>query len=156
MPFIDHLIDFFIRSLQNVKQSRKARKKIIWSSRRVKAVKKTPIAAQKHPIKKSVKPAKALTVKPKVKRVVKIPEELIGEVTHYFDKIKVIVVLVSGASLAMGDKIRIVGKTSSFIQTVNSLQIDRKDVPIVKKGKEAGLKVAKEASVGDKVYKVGA
>ncbi len=79
---------------------------------------------------------------------------LVGEITHYFSKIKVVVVKITAQSLKTGDKILIQGKTQGFTQTVKSLQIENKSVPSVKKGQLVGLKVSQAARVGDKVYKI--
>ena len=47
-------------------------------------------------------------------------EQLIGKVTHYFSKIGVAVVELSG-SLKVGDTIRIVGGDTDFSQTIESM-----------------------------------
>ena len=79
---------------------------------------------------------------------------LIGEITHYFSKIKVVVVKITAQSLKTSDKILIQGKNSAFTQTVKSLQIENKSVPSVKKGQLVGLKVSQAAKAGNKVYKI--
>lgn len=78
----------------------------------------------------------------------------IGEVTHYFSKINVIVLRVDGAPIKIGDKINIKGSSTDNIQKVNSLQIESIDVKSAKKGQLVGLKVSKPAQAGDKVYKL--
>lgn len=57
-------------------------------------------------------------------------------------------------NLAVGERICIRGKTTHFIQKIQSLQIESVDVKAVRKGQVAGLKVDKLAQVGDKIYKL--
>jgi len=80
-------------------------------------------------------------------------EEEVGEMIHFFDKISVGVVKAS-KEIKKGDKIHIKGSTTDFDETVDSLQIDHKDVESIKKGEEAGMKVAEKVREGDKVYKI--
>jgi len=56
--------------------------------------------------------------------------------------------------LAVGDKIRIQGKSTDFTQTVRSMQIESVDVRSARAGELIGLKVEREARVGDKLYKL--
>ena len=106
----------------------------------------------------SLKPKKKFTLRHKSKKVQKLPARdqgaLIGEVTHFFNKIQVIVVKMTRDNLRVGDKIRIQGKTTDFIQVVKSLQIESVDVKLVKKGQLVGLKVERLAKQGDRVYKL--
>jgi hypothetical protein len=76
----------------------------------------------------------------------------VGDITHYFSKIMVCVVAVKGCPLSVGRKIRIEGKTSSFVQAVKSLQVESVDVRQAKKGQLVGLKVIQAVKEGDKVY----
>jgi putative protease len=84
-----------------------------------------------------------------------MPEEkLIGEVTHYFGKIGVAVVKLSD-NLKVGDQIKIVGKKGEeFTQTVESMQIEHKNVQEAKAGDLIGLKVSQKVREGYKVYKI--
>ncbi|MBD3282423.1 MAG: translation elongation factor-like protein [Candidatus Portnoybacteria bacterium] len=81
-------------------------------------------------------------------------EELIGEITHYFAKIKVAVVKIKKKTLEVGDKIHIKGATTDFEQPVKSMQVDHKDVEKAKKGDDVGMKVKKRVREGDEVYKI--
>ena len=87
------------------------------------------------------------------------PEEtsgkLVGKITHYFSRIAVAVVDVKGVGVRLGDKIFIKGKNTSFAQNVKSLQVESVNVKAAHKGQVIGLKVDKEARVGDKVFKLG-
>lgn len=82
-------------------------------------------------------------------------EELVevGRVTHYFTKISVAVVELS-APLAVGDRIRIRGPTTDFEQTVESMQIEHKNVERAEAGQSIGLKVKERVREKDRVYKV--
>ena len=80
-------------------------------------------------------------------------EKEVGKVTHYFTNIGVAVVELSD-TLKIGDRIHILGHTTDFEQTVESMQIDKKPVETAKKGQSIGLKVAERAREGDTVYKI--
>lgn len=80
-------------------------------------------------------------------------EKLIGKVTHYFGKIGVAVIKLEG-TLEVGEKIRIVGGDVDFVQTVESMEIDRQKIEKAKPGQLVGLKVAQKVREGYKVYKV--
>lgn len=82
----------------------------------------------------------------------KLGEE-IGKVTHYFTKIWVAVVELSG-DLKVGDKIRVKGATSDFKQKVDSMQIEHEKIKEAKAGQSIGMKVKEHAREGDTVYKV--
>jgi translation initiation factor IF-2 len=78
----------------------------------------------------------------------------IGHISHYFPKIGVAVIEVTAGDLKVGDTIRIKGHTSDLTQTVESLQQEHLQVPEIKAGVSAGLKVKEHVREGDKVYKV--
>ena len=81
-------------------------------------------------------------------------EKLVGKVTHFFSNIDVAVINLSG-SLKEGDEIRIMGgENTDFNQTVDSMQVDHKEVKSAKKGDEVGLKVKEKVREGYKVYKI--
>ncbi|OGX31298.1 MAG: hypothetical protein A2787_06430 [Omnitrophica WOR_2 bacterium RIFCSPHIGHO2_01_FULL_48_9] len=82
-------------------------------------------------------------------------EVVLGEVTHFFSKIVVCVVKVTHGQIKVGERIRVKGNTTDFQQTIRSLQIESVDVKAARKGQLIGLKVDREARVGDKVYKIG-
>lgn len=79
-------------------------------------------------------------------------EKAVGKVTHYFTKIGVAVVKLSG-ELKVGETIHVKGHTSDFTQTVDSIQIEHASVEKAKKGQSIGLKVAEHAREGDAVFK---
>ena len=77
-----------------------------------------------------------------------------GEITHFFSKIRVVVIKMTSGQIEVGNRIHIKGKSSDFIQTIKSLQIESVDVNAVSKGQLAGLKVDRRAKEGDKVYRL--
>ena len=81
-------------------------------------------------------------------------EKLIGEITHFFGKIKVAVIKLKGP-LSVGDKIRIVGgEDTDFTQTVKSMEKDHKKIQKASSKSEIGLKLSKKAREGYKIYKI--
>lgn len=82
-----------------------------------------------------------------------VKEKPIGEIVHYFSKIKVAVVKLN-SPLSEGDKIRITGgEDTDFEQPVKSMQQDHEKIKKAKKGAEIGLKVKDKVREGYKVYK---
>ena len=80
-------------------------------------------------------------------------KKLVGKVTHYYNKIGVAVIELED-TLSVGDKISIEGATTNFQQTVESMQIEHKNVETAKKGDSIGLKVVDRVREGDNVYKI--
>ena len=79
--------------------------------------------------------------------------EKVGEITHYFTKIGVAVVDVT-APLKVGDRIAVKGMTTNFEQTVDSMQIEGKNIEEAKRGDDIGMKVADRVRKGDVVYRL--
>ncbi|HQG33098.1 MAG TPA: EF-Tu/IF-2/RF-3 family GTPase [Deltaproteobacteria bacterium] len=80
-------------------------------------------------------------------------KKLIGKVTHFFSKISVAGIELSG-TLKVGDRISIEGATTSFEETIDSMQIDNKGVTEAKAGDVIGIKVKDKTRAGDNVYLV--
>ena len=80
-------------------------------------------------------------------------EEAIGKITHYFTHLGVAVVELSD-DVKVGDTIHIKGASSDFTQKIDSMQIDRKEIPEAKAGQAIGLKVIDHAREHDVVFKV--
>lgn len=79
----------------------------------------------------------------------------IGEVTHYFDNIKVAVIELNKGSLKVGDEMRIAGgEDTDFTQEVESMEIDHESVKKAKKGDEVAIKVDEKVRTNYKVYKL--
>ncbi|PIR02331.1 MAG: hypothetical protein CO144_01075 [Candidatus Nealsonbacteria bacterium CG_4_9_14_3_um_filter_35_11] len=80
--------------------------------------------------------------------------KLIGEVTHYFDKIKVAVVELDGP-LSIGDTIRIIGgENTDFTQEIKSMEMEHEKIKKAKKGQAIGLGIKEKVREGYKVYKI--
>jgi len=76
----------------------------------------------------------------------------IGKITHYFSKIGVAVVEVSG-ELKVGDRIIIEGSEGGPVeQTIDSMQIEHESVPEANAGQSVGMKVATKVHPGNNVY----
>jgi len=84
-----------------------------------------------------------------------LSEELVevGRVTHFYPKISVAIVELK-ASLSIGDKILIKGATTNFEQTVESMQIEHKNIERAEAGQIIGLKVKERVRENDKVYRI--
>jgi selenocysteine-specific translation elongation factor len=78
-------------------------------------------------------------------------KKLIGKVTHYFSKINVAGIQLSG-TLKVGDKISIEGATTNFEENIDSMQIDNKPVTEAKAGDMIGIKVKDKTRTGDNVF----
>ncbi len=77
----------------------------------------------------------------------------IGQVIHYFGKINVAAIQLTG-DLKVGDTIRIKGHTTDFTQHVDSMEIDRKTVDKAGAGDDIGIVVTEHARPGDTVFRV--
>ena len=79
-------------------------------------------------------------------------QKKIGEITHYFNKIKVAVIKLTD-KLEAGEEIRIIGGENDFNQKVQSMEVDSKKIKKAKKGDSIGLKVKEKVRQGYKVFK---
>jgi len=82
-----------------------------------------------------------------------IEGEKVGVVSHYFGKIGVAAIDLSG-DLKIGEKIKVKGSTTDYEQEVNSLQVDNQPVNQAGKGDSIGIKVNEKVRVGDAVYRM--
>ena len=78
-------------------------------------------------------------------------EKQIGTITHWYDKLGVAVVKLTG-KLSKGDSIKVRKGEEEFEDTVASLQIDHADVPSAKKGDDAAMKLSHRAKEGAAVF----
>lgn len=76
----------------------------------------------------------------------------IGRITHYFPKVGVAVVVLSD-DLKKGDLVTIGGKSEPFDQAIQSMQIEKQEIPLAKRGQAVGLKVEKPVHEGDIVWR---
>jgi len=71
----------------------------------------------------------------------------IGKVVHWYDKIGVAVIKLSG-SLKEGDKIKVKRGDEEFEDTVASIQLEHKAIKIGKKGQMVAAKLSQKAKEG--------
>ena len=81
-------------------------------------------------------------------------EEKIGIVEHFFTNVSVAAIKITNGDLKIGDTIHIVGTITDLKQKINSMQIDRVPVKLVKSGDDVGIKVNDKVREHDVVYKV--
>jgi putative protease len=81
-------------------------------------------------------------------------EKKVGEVIKYFGKIGVAAIRLSEGSLKVGDTIHIVGHTTDSTQSIDSMQIENKNVQEAGPGADIGIKVKDRMREHDVVYKV--
>ena len=78
----------------------------------------------------------------------------VGNVTHYFDKIGVAIIELTG-DLSVGEKIKFErGGETLFEQNVDSIQVEHQKIESAKKGDIVGLKVSEPVKEGAEVFKV--
>ena len=146
---------FWLKSKKTKKKSKAKAKAVVKKSVKKKTVKKVIVKTKpKSVVKPAVKPLKAATKPLKLKKPLVDPSLVkVGEITHYFERIKVCVVKITQGTILIGDRVTIASAKSSFVQKIWSMQIESVDVKVAKKGQLIGLKVDKAVTVGDIVYK---
>ena len=77
----------------------------------------------------------------------------IGKVTHYYGNIGVAIVELSG-KLSVGDKVKFSHGDKEIEQTVESMQIEHKEIDSAKKGDVVGVKVDEKIGDGMEVFLV--
>jgi len=80
-------------------------------------------------------------------------KKLIGKIAHFYSNISVVVIELTD-SLSVGDEISIEGPSTNFTQTVDSMQIEHKNIKEAKKGDSIGLKVISAVKENDSVFKM--
>ncbi|HIA79329.1 MAG TPA: hypothetical protein EYO45_07500 [Candidatus Marinimicrobia bacterium] len=81
-------------------------------------------------------------------------EQEIGYISNFLNKISVAIIEMTDGTLAVGNTIHILGRSTDFTETVSSMEIDHVSVDTVKKGDSLGLRVSENTRRKDKVYKV--
>ncbi len=81
-------------------------------------------------------------------------EKQVGEVIKFFAKIGVAAIRLSEGSLKVGETIHVVGHTTNFSQTVDSMQVDNKEVQEAGPGADIGIRVKERVREHDIVSKV--
>ncbi len=79
-------------------------------------------------------------------------KELVGKVLHYYGKLGVAVIELE-KDLSVGDEIFVEGPSTSFSQTVESMQIEFENVTKAKADDAVGLKVKSPVRAKDNVYR---
>lgn len=85
--------------------------------------------------------------------MVNMPEEKIGEVTHFFTDLSVGIIDLSG-KLEVSEKVHFKGATTDFEQQIDSMEIDREKVEEAGPGDKIGVEVDERVREGDEVLKV--
>jgi len=80
-------------------------------------------------------------------------EKLIGEVTHYYDKIGVLIAKFTAAVKA-GTEIHVKGATTDFKHLISSMQFEHNAIDSAKPKMQVGIKVDNVAREGDKIFQV--
>jgi len=82
-----------------------------------------------------------------------MPEQLVGNVVHYFKGPSVAVVQLVG-DLAVGDRIRFHGHTTDFTEQLTSMEVEHGKVERAVAGQEVAIQVTERTREHDKVLKV--
>ncbi len=80
-------------------------------------------------------------------------EKEIGTVTHFYDKIGVMVVKLTD-KVSVGDTIKIKRGDEEFEEKVESMQVEHENIEKAKKGDEIAIKISGKTKEGAVVYKV--
>ncbi len=81
-------------------------------------------------------------------------EKKIGVITHYFGHVGVGIIKIEAEGLKVGDTLHFKGHSSDFQQTVESMQLEHKDIQEAKLGDQVGVKVNEHVREHDEVFKV--
>ena len=82
-----------------------------------------------------------------------MPEQEIGKVSDFFAHVVVAGIEMTD-TLKVGDRIHIKGHTTDIEMTIDSMQIDNKNVVEAQKGQAVGIKVPERVRAGDIVYRI--
>jgi putative protease len=76
----------------------------------------------------------------------------VGKVTHYYDRISVAVLVLTG-ELKVGETIHIHGRITDFTQQVGSMEIEHQNIQSAGPEKDVALKVIEPVREGDIIFK---
>lgn len=85
-------------------------------------------------------------------QIVQSNKKLVGEISHFFDKISVAVIEVKD-TINEGDAVTIEGPQTNLKQKISSMQIEHDKIKSAKKGQSVGMKVSGPVRRKDLVYK---
>lgn len=114
--------------------------------------KKAKRVAPKKKVKRSAAKKKKVTAARATKAATKAKAKLLGKVTHYYDRIGVAILELT-SPIRKGDEVLFRKGETEVAQTVESLQIDHKDVSSAAKGAVIGLKVDVPVKDGSVAYR---
>jgi hypothetical protein len=121
-------------------------RKVVKSKAKKSSAKRPPTKAAK-----KKKAAKKTAAPPKPGVIAPVNGVLLGFVEDYFAKIGVIALKLK-SSIAVGQKMQVLGHTTNFEQIVDSMQIEHVAVAQAKSGDSVGIKVINRSRGGDHVY----
>lgn len=75
----------------------------------------------------------------------------IGKITHYYGNIGVAIIELSG-KLSVGDKVKFSHGDKEIEQTIESMQMEHKEISSAKKGDVIGIKVEEKIGEGTEVF----
>ncbi|MFH1404454.1 MAG: EF-Tu/IF-2/RF-3 family GTPase [Candidatus Altiarchaeota archaeon] len=81
-------------------------------------------------------------------------ETKVGEVFSFFPKPGVAALRMTNGTLKVGDRIHVLGHTTDFTQTVNSIQVEHNQVGEANAGDQVGIKVESRVRPNDTVYRI--
>jgi putative protease len=81
-------------------------------------------------------------------------EKKVGDVIKFFGKIGVAAIRLTEGGLKIGDQIHIVGHTTDLVQSLDSMQVENKEVQEAGSGADIGIRVKDKVREHDVVYKV--
>ncbi|MFQ5691244.1 MAG: translation elongation factor-like protein [Gemmatimonadota bacterium] len=79
-------------------------------------------------------------------------EEIVGTVTHYFAKPRVVVIRLS-APVQVGQVLRFRGHTTDFTQQIASMEIEHERIESAEAGAEVAIQVDERVRRHDRVYR---
>lgn len=80
-------------------------------------------------------------------------EKEIGKVVHYFDKLGVAVVKLTG-SISVGDAVKVKKGESEFTDIVESMQVEHEPVTSAQAGQEVAIKISQKTKEGAEIFRV--
>ncbi len=80
-------------------------------------------------------------------------EQLIGQVTHYFNHLNVAVVQLEG-ELKIGDSLLFLGHTTDFVQVICSMESEHQKIVTAQAGMAVAIRVDEPVRQGDQVYRL--
>lgn len=80
-------------------------------------------------------------------------ESKVGEVINFFAKPMVAAIRITAGSVAVGDRLHVIGFTSDFEATVGSMQEEHVGIETAGPGQTVGIQLPERCRPGDEVFK---